>query len=144
MPSDNTDDGDGRDDVRDAVPQLDGSRMSSKPVPTASTKIPSDLDWKHQSTLKGASQNKKDSGILSWFSIPPPLKRLFDRFPLVTYDENASPLRSPRRREKTLYIFTPKEGSKCGRPSYNPSCLKCQVRAGIAVETPMAGHEGVT
>ena len=64
----------------------------------------------------------------SLFSIPPPLKRIFDKFPLVTYADNALPLRARATGdENVLYIFTNKEDAKLGRPSFNPSCLKWQV-----------------
>lgn len=62
------------------------------------------------------------------FSIPPPLKRLFDRFPLVTYPASNLPFRASRRDEEhVLYVFSTVEDAKYGRPSYNPSCLRWQV-----------------
>ena len=62
------------------------------------------------------------------FSIPPPLKRIFDKFPLVTYPANAQPSRArPIQNENVLYIFTTKDDARQGRPSFNPSCLKWQV-----------------
>lgn len=66
----------------------------------------------------------------SLFEIPPPLKRIFDKFPLVTYGENALPLRAPskRRDEHVLYIFATAEDARKGRPSFNPACLRWQVR----------------
>lgn len=65
----------------------------------------------------------------SFFEIPPALKRIFDRFPLVTYAENELPLRAPSREsdEHVLYIFSTAEDVKNGRPSFNPACLKWQV-----------------
>ncbi|CZT24793.1 related to mitochondrial outer membrane protein (Sam35) [Ramularia collo-cygni] len=63
----------------------------------------------------------------SIFDVPAPLRQLFARYPLLTYDANELPLDSPRRRdEHTLHIFTTEEDAKNGRPSYNPSCLKWQ------------------
>lgn len=65
----------------------------------------------------------------TWFSIPRPLKSLFDHFPLVTYPPNDRPFRSPSERQRpTLYIFTTTEDARLGRPSFNPTCLKWQVR----------------
>ena len=74
----------------------------------------------------------------SLFSIPPPLKRVFDKFPLITYGENGLPLRAPAwREEHTLYVFATDRGAKSGRPSFNPACLKWQVSL-IAISL----HEG--
>lgn len=65
----------------------------------------------------------------SWFDVPPALKRIFDKFPLVTYDENELPLRasSRRREEHVLYVFATEEDARAGRPSFNPQCLRWQV-----------------
>ena len=61
-------------------------------------------------------------------SIPPPLKRIFDKFPLATHAENALPLRARAiGEENALYMFTSREEARLGRPSFNPSCLKWQV-----------------
>ena len=68
-------------------------------------------------------------GYTQWFATPQPIKLLFDRFPLITYPPNELPLRTARHREKhALYIFTTDEGAKRGAPSFNPGCLKWQVR----------------
>jgi hypothetical protein len=64
----------------------------------------------------------------SIFSVPTPIKQLFDRFPLLTYPVNELPQRAPRDRSAhVLYIFTSGEGARNGVPSYNPGCLKWQV-----------------
>ncbi len=61
-------------------------------------------------------------------SIPRPLKRLFDKFPLHTYPANELPVGSPRRNKlPTLYIFSDDEDARLGKPSYHPGCLKWQV-----------------
>ncbi|KAI9795991.1 MAG: hypothetical protein M1833_006567 [Piccolia ochrophora] len=61
------------------------------------------------------------------FTIPAPLKQLFDRFPLLTYAPNPLPLRSPAASDlPTLYIFTTPSDAERGLPSFNPSCLKWQ------------------
>ncbi|KAK3718475.1 hypothetical protein LTR37_004979 [Vermiconidia calcicola] len=63
----------------------------------------------------------------SLFSIPAPLKHLFDQFPLVTYAENELPLRTRQSRdENVLHLFTTDEDAESGRPSFNPACLKWQ------------------
>jgi metaxin len=64
----------------------------------------------------------------SIFRIPAPLKRIFDKFPLVQYDENHLPLRAPKdKSQHVLHVFTTDEEAKSGKPSYNPGCLKWQV-----------------
>ena len=77
---------------------------------------------------KGLQQRTKQSGLTSWFAIPAPLRRLFDKFPLETYDPNALPMRAIlRKTEKVLCIFTSRQDAIQGRPSFNPGCLKWQV-----------------
>ncbi|EMC99012.1 hypothetical protein BAUCODRAFT_22311 [Baudoinia panamericana UAMH 10762] len=72
-------------------------------------------------------QARAKTSINRLFSVPPPVKRIFDKFPLITYETNALPLRAPRGREEhVLHVFTSEEGSQHGRPSYNPACLKWQ------------------
>lgn len=72
----------------------------------------------------------------SWFpSIPAPVKRVFDQFPLTVYAPNELPSRSPRESSiHKLYIFTTDRAASNGSPSFNPQCLKWQVRgAPIAI-----------
>lgn len=65
----------------------------------------------------------------SLFTTPASVKRIFSIFPLVTYPPNELPLRAPRRRdEHNLYIFTTASDAQSGAPSFNPGCLKWQVR----------------
>ncbi|KAF2137509.1 uncharacterized protein K452DRAFT_321748 [Aplosporella prunicola CBS 121167] len=60
-------------------------------------------------------------------TIPPPVKRLFNKFPLVVYAANELPARSPRaRHQHALYIFATPDGAVRGHPSFNPGCLKWQ------------------
>ena len=64
------------------------------------------------------------------FSVPAPIKRVFDTFPLITYGANPLPLphqtfASPS--ENRLFVFTNRQGAKRGAPSFNPQCLKWQV-----------------
>lgn len=64
----------------------------------------------------------------SIWSLPPPVKRIFDKFPLTTYEANEVPARAPRNRSKhVLHVFTTEEHARSGRPSFNPGCLKWQV-----------------
>ena len=86
------------------------------------------------------SQNNNNNEVLSRpkshqpsarsiFDVPTPIKQLFDRFPLLTYPVNDLPQRAPQHRNAhVLHIFTTNEGSLRGVPSYNPACLKWQVR----------------
>ena len=67
------------------------------------------------------------SNARNYFEIPAPIKRVFNRFPLVTYPANELPLRAPRARTRHgLYVFKVKGSSPEGA-SCNPSCLKWQV-----------------
>lgn len=69
------------------------------------------------------------STVPSFFTVPAPIKRLFDRFPLTTYPPNDLPQRSPsRRHDNQLYVFSDAKSARNGRPSFNPQCLKWQVR----------------
>ena len=62
------------------------------------------------------------------FTLPAPVKRVFEKFPLVTYPANEHPLRAPRQQEQhTLYIFTTEDDAEQKAPSFNPTCLKWQV-----------------
>ena len=67
------------------------------------------------------------------FAIPSPLRRLFNRFPLRTAPANALPARcavANANADETpiLFVFTDEEGARDGSPSFNPACLKWQVR----------------
>jgi metaxin len=68
--------------------------------------------------------------------VPAPIKQLFDRFPLLSYPANELPLRAPRHRsEHVLYVFATEGGARRGEPSFNPSCLKWQVRDTIITKS---------
>ncbi|KAL2018835.1 hypothetical protein VTK56DRAFT_324 [Thermocarpiscus australiensis] len=67
--------------------------------------------------------------------IPRPLQRLFDRFPLLTYDPNELPERSQHLTSSelpTLYVFSTDEDARLGLPSFNPGCLKWQTLLRLA------------
>ncbi|KAF1944029.1 hypothetical protein EJ02DRAFT_452871 [Clathrospora elynae] len=71
--------------------------------------------------------NKQNQASASIFSVPAPIKQLFDRFPLHTYALHELPQRAPRHRNAhVLYLFTSDEGVLTGAPSHNPACLKWQ------------------
>ncbi|KAJ5291692.1 mitochondrial outer membrane protein (Sam35) [Penicillium angulare] len=85
----------------------------------------------------------------SLFTVPAPIKRLFDKFPLTTYPANDIPQRSPSRRHITqLFIFSDPVNAHRGRPSHNPLCLKWQAYlkfVGIDFElTPSTNHASPT
>jgi hypothetical protein len=74
---------------------------------------------------QGEDATRNEQGT---FSVPAPVKRLFDCFPLLSYPPNEPPRRSPPKSLlSTLYIFTTDRDAKYGRPSFNPSCLRWQV-----------------
>ncbi|GAB7365641.1 hypothetical protein MBLNU230_g6705t1 [Neophaeotheca triangularis] len=76
---------------------------------------------------KDAAKSDQQTQQRGWFSIPPALKEIFDRYPLVEYARNELPLRAPRKREENvLYIFTTERDARAGRASFNPACLKWQ------------------
>ncbi|KAK5095402.1 hypothetical protein LTR70_003566 [Exophiala xenobiotica] len=63
----------------------------------------------------------------SWFSLPAPIRAIFDTFPLITYDENELPQRVSRSRsQNTLHMFALADASDDVNLSPNPACLKWQ------------------
>ncbi|KAL8942879.1 MAG: hypothetical protein Q9216_001422 [Gyalolechia sp. 2 TL-2023] len=63
----------------------------------------------------------------SWLTTPKPVKRLFARFPLVTYPSNDLPRRKLiARNRNTLYVFARPDAQSHDAPSPNPTCLKWQ------------------
>jgi hypothetical protein len=79
---------------------------------------------------KGPDSPPEESNASPFFTVPAPIKRLFDKFPLTTYPANEIPQRlRPHDNVNQLYVFTDASGARHGRPSFNPQCLKWQVRA---------------
>jgi metaxin len=75
-----------------------------------------------------SSFSQQTSKVRDFFSIPAPVKTLFDHVPVLTYPPNELPQRAPKpARIPSLYVFIKKEDAAAGRPSHNPSCLKWQV-----------------
>lgn len=63
----------------------------------------------------------------SWFELPAPIRRLFDTFPLITYDENVLPQRvNIQRSRTTLHVFTLANNPSRTDLTLNPACLKWQ------------------
>jgi metaxin len=74
------------------------------------------------------SFSQRTRNLTALFSIPTPLKKLFDLVPVVVYPPNQLPQRAPKSsRVPSLYVFSTEQGAAAGRPSFNPSCLKWQV-----------------
>ncbi|QUC23265.1 uncharacterized protein UV8b_07506 [Ustilaginoidea virens] len=70
----------------------------------------------------------------TWLAVPPPVRTLFQRFPLVVHPAEPLPARAPdhpRRRPK-LHVFATDHDALRGLPSYNPTCLKWQTLLRIA------------
>ncbi|TVY43727.1 Metaxin [Lachnellula subtilissima] len=92
--------------------------------------MPSDKTSDHKDGAPPAGQTsfaQHTSKIRHFFSIPAPVKVLFDKVPVLTYPPNDLPQRAPKpARIPSLYVFIKKEDAAAGRPSYNPSCLKWQ------------------
>ena len=96
---------------------------------------------KHDTPSRASmTQNAGGPPAASWtqqqqssiFRIPAPLKRVFDKFPLVQYDENELPLRAPKdKSQHVLHVFTTDKDAREGKPSFNPGCLKWQVRTTV-------------
>jgi hypothetical protein len=76
-----------------------------------------------------APEDTPSSRARDFFSVPAPIKRIFDQFPLVTYPSNDLPHHSgTAQRANRLFVFTDPASARRGRPSFNPQCLKWQVR----------------
>lgn len=81
---------------------------------------------------KDATKSRESAQKRGFFSIPPALKEIFDRYPLVVYEANELPIRAPKRRgDNLLYIFTTERDARYGRASFNPACLKWQVSRSV-------------
>ncbi|KAF2725840.1 hypothetical protein K431DRAFT_238014 [Polychaeton citri CBS 116435] len=83
--------------------------------------------------------------VRSIFSIPPGLRRVFDKYPLVSYEGNDAPIRAPRTaHHHVLHIFTSEESAKSSKPSFNPSCLRYQTYLKFTrlefLTTPSSNH----
>jgi metaxin len=75
-----------------------------------------------------SSFSRSTEKVRDFFSIPVPVKQLFNLVPVVTYPPNQLPLRAPKpARIPSLYVFSKDQDAAAGRPSFNPSCLKWQV-----------------
>lgn len=102
----------------------------------------------HRSQPSKSSPPPARSRLRKLFTVPAPVKQLFDRFPLVTYPPNILPrqLSSPGGETElpTLYIYATAEDAVLGKPSFNPSCLKWQVRSSFFSSSPSHGDADST
>ncbi|KAM7190717.1 hypothetical protein V8F20_009622 [Naviculisporaceae sp. PSN 640] len=83
--------------------------------------------------------------------IPRLLQKLFDTFPLMTYEPNELPARAQSAVSTelpTLYVFSSEEDARQGLPSFNPACLKWQTFLKLSkiqfVITPSNNHASPT
>lgn len=64
------------------------------------------------------------------FGVPAPVKRIFDKFPLTTYEAEEIPGNvhtSGSSERNRLFVFIDPKQAATGAPSFNPQCLKWQV-----------------
>lgn len=78
-----------------------------------------------------------DAPSKGWFAAPAPIRTLFKRFPLRTYDSQPLATSScpppSSEHQPRLYVFSRSDAEAAhGTPSYNPSCLKWQTLLRIA------------
>lgn len=72
--------------------------------------------------------SRQTNRVRSLFAIPSPVKKLFDKVPMVVYPPNDLPQRAPKSsRIPSLYVFSSDRDAAAGKPSFNPGCLKWQV-----------------
>ncbi|TAQ88084.1 hypothetical protein B7494_g3620 [Chlorociboria aeruginascens] len=99
------------------------------------------FDDENETETETENENKKPQGtftrqtakLQNIFSIPAPVKRLFDLVPIVTYPPEELPQRAPKAvRIPRLYVFITEKDAAAGRPSFNPTCLKWQTFLNIA------------
>jgi len=87
------------------------------------------MDGTDAHEIRGTKTHRPASNKTSFFTAPKPIQKLFSKVPIVTYPANELPHRSRRHTSNNvLYIFTTDAGARMDAPSYNPGCLKWQVR----------------
>ncbi|KAH9871515.1 hypothetical protein IAQ61_005694 [Plenodomus lingam] len=70
--------------------------------------------------MNSTTSSTATTSTTSIFTVPAPIKHLFDKFPLQTYAANGLPQRAPRQRDvHVLYVFAGEESR-----SFHPACLK--------------------
>lgn len=102
--------------------------LNSFPMPPKQTTEKGHSDEKVPSDGTQTSFARQKGKVREIFSIPAPIKKLFDLVPVVVYPANPLPQRAPKSaRIPSLYVFSKGQDAAAGRPSVNPSCLKWQV-----------------
>lgn len=98
--------------------------------------MPQDADAEPEDKSKSSRPKaQSEESLQQWFTTPPLIRRLFDRFPQVTYASNQLPQRAARQRDRhALYVFTSWDGAIDGAASFNPGCLKWQVRSPLDLD----------
>jgi len=97
-------------------------------MPPKKTSEKSQIDERTPSDDTQTSFARQTGKVREIFSIPAPIKKLFDLVPVVVYPANPLPPRAPKSaRIPSLYVFSKGQDAAAGRPSFNPSCLKWQV-----------------
>ena len=92
---------------------------------------------REQADSKGSQKKPALARSQQWLGLPDSVKRVFDRFPLKSYPANPLPQNIlSTRDEHALYIFASSGDARSGRPSYNPGCLKWQVRHSVLLRWP--------
>ncbi|CAG8958105.1 hypothetical protein HYFRA_00000450 [Hymenoscyphus fraxineus] len=95
--------------------------------------MPSNFSHRDAAPKTESKFSKQTAQIQNFFSIPAPIKTLFDFVPVLVYPPNELPQRAPKpSRIPTLYVFGREEDIASGRPSFNPGCLKWQAFLNIA------------
>ncbi|KAG4411542.1 hypothetical protein IFR04_015320 [Cadophora malorum] len=102
-------------------------------MPPKKTSEKSQIDERTPSDDTQTSFARQTGKVREIFSIPAPIKKLFDLVPVVVYPANPLPQRAPKSaRIPSLYVFSKGQDAAAGRPSFNPSCLKWQTFLNIA------------
>lgn len=119
-------------------PQAPSNESSSSSSRSQKNEKDSNITTKKDTSYNQSNFTRQTTAVKNLFSIPTPVKKLFDKVPVVTYPANELPQRSPgakgRKRDgdgdaklPSLCVFCREGEENEGRPSFNPGCLKWQV-----------------
>ncbi|QSZ32810.1 hypothetical protein DSL72_002390 [Monilinia vaccinii-corymbosi] len=109
----------------------------SPPLNESTTTSSRSMKEEKDTSYDPSNLTRQTNAAKAFFSIPRPVKKLFDKVPVLTYPPNTLPQRSPGAKKRSerdarlpsLYIFC-REGDEVvdeDGPSFNPACLKWQV-----------------
>ncbi|KAG4031829.1 hypothetical protein MFRU_008g01880 [Monilinia fructicola] len=112
------------------------SPPSTESATAASTAASRSTKNEKDTSYNQSNFTRQKNAVTDFFTIPRPVKKLFDKVPVITYPGNELPQRRPgpnKRRDQdarlpSLYIFCKEDDEELseGRPSFNPGCLKWQ------------------